>query len=88
MRILEVTSALYFNLGTDSDIQRHRGAPVLPKFMQTLDDLIYRDLEKLAKKRGITIQELIRAVIVPEWVSVHDSVDSKEVSGKSASNWR
>jgi len=56
--------------------------------MQTLDDLIYRDLEKLAKKRGITIQELIRAVIVPEWITRHDGVDTKEMSGKSASSWR
>ncbi len=48
--------------------------------MQTLDDLIYRDLEKLAKKRGITIQELIRAVIVPEWITGHDGVDPKEMS--------
>jgi len=55
--------------------------------MQTLDDLIYRDLEKLAKKRGITIQELIRAVIVPEWITRHGGVDTKEMSG-SASNWR
>lgn len=57
--------------------------------MQTLDDIIYRELEKVAKKRGITIQELIRAVIVPEWITGHDGVDAKEVpSGKSASNWR
>jgi hypothetical protein len=56
--------------------------------MQTLDDLIYRDLEKVAKKRGITIQELIRAVIVPEWITGHDG-DPKDVSaGKSASSWR
>ena len=56
--------------------------------MQTLDDLIYRELEKTAKKRGVTIQELIRAVIVPEWIMVNDHADSKEVSGKSASTWR
>ena len=57
--------------------------------MQTLDDIIYRELEKVAKKRGITIQELIRAVIVPEWVTDQDSVGTKDMpSGKSASNWR
>ena len=56
--------------------------------MQTLDDIIYRELEKVAKKRGITIQELIRAVIVPEWITGHDGVDTKGVAGKSASNWR
>jgi hypothetical protein len=57
--------------------------------MQTLDDIIYRELEKVAKKRGITIQELIRAVIVPEWITGHDGVEPKDLpSGKSTSNWR
>ena len=45
--------------------------------MQTLDDVIYKELEKIAKKRGITIQELIRAVIVPEWINGHGD-DSRE----------
>jgi len=40
----------------------------LPKFMQTLDDAIYMRLEQVAKQRGITVQELIRAVIIPEWM--------------------
>ena len=56
--------------------------------MQTLDDLIYRELEKTAKKRGITIQELIRAVIVPEWITVHNGVSGKDVPSKSSGNWR
>jgi len=41
----------------------------MPKFMQTLNDTMYRDLEKVAKQRGITVQELIRAVILPDWLS-------------------
>ena len=40
----------------------------LPKFMQTLNDNMFRELEKMAKQRGITVQELIRAVILPEWL--------------------
>ncbi len=57
--------------------------------MQTLDDLIYRELEKVAKKRGITIQELIRAVIVPEWITDQDGVDTKDTpASRSGSNWR
>jgi hypothetical protein len=49
--------------------------------MQTLDDMIYR--------RGITIQELIRAVIVPEWINGHNGVEIKDPSptGK-LNNWR
>ena len=37
--------------------------------MQTLNDHSYKELERLAKQRGITVQELIRAVIIPEWVN-------------------
>ena len=39
------------------------------KFMQTLDDHVHRELGKFAEQRGVTIQGLIRAVIVPEWIS-------------------
>ncbi len=38
------------------------------KFMQSLDPQIYAQLRKMAKDRGITMQELIRAVIVPDWM--------------------
>lgn len=56
--------------------------------MQTLDDIIYRELEKVAKKRGITIQELIRAVIVPEWITGHNGTDNKEHNSSKLNNWR
>lgn len=39
--------------------------------MQTLDDEIYKRLEQIAKQRGITVQELIRAVIIPDWMQSH-----------------
>jgi hypothetical protein len=48
--------------------------------MQTLEDTVYRDLEKIAKRRGITIQELIRAVIVPEWVNVHNGGETEKTT--------
>ena len=38
------------------------------KFMQSLDLAVYAELTKIAKERGITMQELIRAVIVPDWM--------------------
>ncbi len=38
------------------------------KFMQSLDPQVYTELTKIAKKRGISMQELIRAVIVPDWM--------------------
>ena len=41
---------------------------IMPKFMQTLDEEIYNQLQDIANGRGITIQELIRAVIIPDWL--------------------
>jgi predicted DNA-binding ribbon-helix-helix protein len=55
--------------------------------MQTLDDTIYRELEKIAKRRGISIQELIRAVIVPEWVT-GNGTDVREAAGTKLNSWR
>lgn len=46
----------------------------MPKFMQTLDDEIYRKLEEIAKQRGISVQEVIRAVIVPDWLRDHGHI--------------
>ncbi|MDE1863603.1 MAG: ribbon-helix-helix protein, CopG family [Thaumarchaeota archaeon] len=40
----------------------------MKKFLQTLDESVYTKLEKLAKKRGISVQELVRAVIIPGWL--------------------
>ena len=44
------------------------GDLTLPKFMQSLDQEILEKLSVIAKKRGITVQELIRAVIIPDWL--------------------
>lgn len=43
------------------------------KFMQSLNPGVYAELERLAKERGITVQELVRAVVVPEWMRTRDS---------------
>jgi len=43
-------------------------ASALKKFMQSLDDRFYEELRKIAESRGISIQELIRAIVVPEWL--------------------
>ena len=40
----------------------------MKKFLQSLDNGVYSQLDKLAKKRGVNIQELLRAVIIPEWL--------------------
>gem|GEM_PF-1456370 len=69
-------------------ISRETVVSRLPKFMQTLDDLIYRELEKIAKRRGITIQELIRAVIVPEWINGLNDVQGSDSKSNKSNNWR
>ncbi len=38
------------------------------KFMQSLGGDVYQELEGMAKERGITMQELIRAIVIPEWL--------------------
>ena len=37
------------------------------KYMQVLDHEMFRCLEREADARGITVQELTRAVIIPDW---------------------
>ena len=39
------------------------------KFMQTLETETYHTIAKEASQRGATVQELLRAVIIPEWLS-------------------
>lgn len=39
------------------------------KFMQMLDSQTYRVLEKEAHHRGASIQELLRTVIIPDWLT-------------------
>src|SRR5438093_532196 len=37
--------------------------------MQTLETETYRTIAKEASQRGATVQELLRAVIIPEWLT-------------------
>ena len=38
------------------------------KFMVALDEKVFGELHKRAKTRNISVQELLRAVVVPEWI--------------------
>jgi len=40
----------------------------LSKFMQSLGDAAYTKLRKIAEERDITVQELIRAIVIPDWL--------------------
>jgi hypothetical protein len=44
------------------------GGISLTKFMMSLRDENYRVLTGAAIDRGISVQELLRAVIIPDWV--------------------
>jgi len=45
----------------------------LAKFMLSLRDENFKLLTTEAEDRGITLQELIRAVIIPDWVKLNPS---------------
>ena len=38
------------------------------KFMQVLDRGIFLKLKEVAKSRGVTVQELIRVLVIPDWM--------------------
>jgi hypothetical protein len=44
------------------------GYQTMNKIMLSVAEETYFTISNLAKKRGISVQELLRAVIVPEWV--------------------
>jgi hypothetical protein len=40
------------------------------KFMQSLDQTVYQELHHIANGRNISMQELIRAIVIPEWLRI------------------
>jgi hypothetical protein len=36
--------------------------------MQTIDMDVYAKLKTMAQERGVTVQELVRAVVLPDWM--------------------
>ena len=39
----------------------------MPKFLMSVGDETLKRLEKEAKKREISVQEFVRAVVIPDW---------------------
>ncbi len=56
--------------------------------MQTLDNRLFLELEKIARGRGITVQQLLRAVIVPEWFKNENPEKSREIYGRDSRSRR
>jgi hypothetical protein len=51
--------------------------------MQTVGDEMFKELEKIANGKGIGVQTLLRAVIIPEWVQREGlSIDPGEKPSK------
>ena len=48
------------------------------KFMQTVDRSIYSEVKIVAQSRGVTVQELLRAVIIPDWMKDSSGKEPKE----------
>lgn len=40
----------------------------MAKILVTLDQHIYKQLEKIARNRGTTVPSLVRVVIIPDWL--------------------
>lgn len=77
------TSRIYPGIAYGIELLRETMAV---KFMQSLDHAIYRELERIAKDRGISMQELIRAVVIPDWINMHNGHGQARVLGKSREN--
>ena len=45
--------------------------------MQTVERDVYRKLRDIARERGVTVQELLRAVILPDWMANYNSKQRK-----------
>ena len=48
--------------------RKRRRSPAIAKFMLSIREEPYQTISAEARERGVSVQELLRAVIVPEWV--------------------
>ncbi len=50
------------------------------KFMQVLDQGVYQQLQSVATQKGVTVQELIRVIVIPEWLDrLEEGFEKKEL---------
>jgi len=64
-------------------IHPHSLGVQLAKFMLSLRDESFEIIQTEAEDRGISIQELIRAVIIPDWVKLNTATKSTFDNGNS-----
>jgi hypothetical protein len=59
------------------------------KFMQTIGDEMFVELEKIADEKGIKVQTLLRAVVIPEWVQTKEpSMDPRSTPTSAQKSYR
>ncbi|HEX9430366.1 MAG TPA: hypothetical protein VF944_08300, partial [Candidatus Bathyarchaeia archaeon] len=52
---------------TNDSIRNHKKNSCR-KFIVTLDEGVFDDLQHVARGRDITVQELLRAIVIPDWI--------------------
>jgi hypothetical protein len=53
------------------------------EFVQTLDANVYNVLKTVARARGVSVQELLRTVVVPDWMLLVSRSSRRRVSNGS-----
>ena len=54
----------------------------MAKFIMSIGDKAYEILSTEAKNRDVTVQQLLRAVVVPDWI--RENVDGQSPRGNSS----
>ena len=49
----------------------------MPKSMVVLDEKVLGELDRWAKNRNISVQELLRAIVAPEWILEGDEISQE-----------
>jgi len=72
--------------GEFASVGKLRDSKKSVKFMQVLDKGIFLKLKDLGKARGVTVQELIRVLIIPDWMrrAIDDTrrIESRRAHGR------
>src|SRR5438093_11869225 len=58
------------------------------KFMQVLDRRIFFKLKDMARNRGVTVQELIRVLVIPDWMRKSQEENRRTEDRRRNRGWR
>ena len=67
---VSVTKSTHYEESAKNQSGQIRRGPIR-KFMQTIGPEMFLELEKISEEKGIHVQTLLRAVIIPEWMRDH-----------------